>query len=98
MVAAKAMTVERQTLLYKIQFCVDQQQICQTQRTVSVKFSLYLKVDLKTKLQSRRFSQKTNERIRFSILNSSLDRKTNVYFPFWVNLQLNNFILRSTDL
>ena len=44
MVAAKAMTVERQTLLYKIQFCVDQQQICQPQITVSVKFSFYLDV------------------------------------------------------
>ena len=39
MVAAKAMTVERQTLSYKIQFCVDQRQTCQPQRTVSVKFS-----------------------------------------------------------
>ena len=36
-------------------------------------------VDLKIKLLSRRFSQKTNERIYFSILATVQDRKTNSF-------------------
>ena len=39
-------------------------------------------LDLETKLLSRRFSQKTNEQICFSILNSSQDRKTNSFVHF----------------
>ena len=42
---------------------------------------------------------KTNERIYFSILRSSQDRKTILFARFfWENLRLNTFVSRSTDL
>ena len=64
-------------------------------------------VDLKTKLLSRNFYQKTNKLICFSILLSiflawkylKLEIEKQIRsFVFWETLQLNHFVSRPTDL
>ena len=68
-----------------------------------------MSVHLESKLLSCNFSQKTNKQICFSILTTQKYLKLEIQFQvssikqilpfvFWEKLQLNNFVLRSTDL